>query len=327
MASPSFALLLVLCLFILPPHLQAFSIETRRSVLLPWHDTADGGGERSSGTEKDRHVIGWTEERRDTSAETLNVKVGWSSQDDNTTPSISLPFIEDPGSLASTLWPGSLAAAILLRSPTMQFALQGKSLLELGSGLGLTGLAASGSCEKIHLTDNDATILQALEQTISEHHDQASISVSNFDWRDAHQGNERYQCIIASDVAYYYHLLRPLMDTVQAHLETTNSLMMFFGQANRESQWTLHDNILHGCYNQRTDKHDDPWPGMTKTLLYRLEMGVWSDEESNRAAVEVDGVIPVAALIYQPDGAELPPLTVWDQVATPEDISHMSTSF
>ncbi|GKY92662.1 hypothetical protein MPSEU_000236200 [Mayamaea pseudoterrestris] len=305
--------------------MSCLSIETRQSVLLPWiFDQPDVG------TEDDQRVIGFAEERRDSSANTLQVKIEWSMDGENDESLVHLPFIDDPGSLGSTLWPSGIATAILCMSPTIKEFMQSRSVLELGCGLGLTGLAASKHSPKVLLTDNDESAIQALRATAEEHYKSAAdhaIDVSLLDWRDKHVVKEKFPCIVATDVAYYYYVLRPLMDTVRAHLQATDSFMLTVGQGNRNSQWDLHNNLLHGCYNQLTDQHEDPWPGSTQTLLYKLQMNDWKRVGDSSVAETTDGALPIAALLYQTEGHRLSPLTKWDHVASAADIAEMSKTF
>jgi len=64
------------------------------------------------------------------------------------------------------VYPAAVAMAyFLLENPNL---LKGKKVLELGSGVGVTGLVASKLCKQIVLTDNQEEVLYLLERNIQE---------------------------------------------------------------------------------------------------------------------------------------------------------------
>lgn len=278
-------------------------IQTRTSTLVPWTDSSQ--------------TIGWVREERNLDAETYSVAVSW---DNEAEIAIKLPFMAAE-SLGSTLWPAAFAGAILGRSPQMRQFLKKKNIMELGAGLGLTGWAMAQSAASCHLTDNDQDIVDLLQRIADDEALPTGNTRASFlEWRDGQEveSNDKVDFIFGTGVAYYYYLLRPLMDTIQAY-KRENSAICIIGQTNRESQWELYHNIKDGCYNQLTDEHEKPWAGTTKMLLYKLRMQQWN--EQGEAGVSdgdfpLDGVVPIAALIYEVNGNEIPPLTSYDYVAT-----------
>ena len=245
--------------------------------------------------------------------------------------------------MASSLWPASIVGAILAQSPTLQDIYNPNHetnsesdsdanapihILELGAGLGLQGLAAAqGSSTarcSVVLTDNDRVIVGKLQDMLEDKN--GGVTAEYLDWRDEDCAKDKaYDVILGSALAYYYFLLRPLMDTIVANLKPTKSLLMVCGQANRDSQWELYRNIRDGCYNQLTDTHDKPWPGDCKMLLYRLEMGHW--EEDEQQAATVDGTVPMAILCYENPDMKVPPLSNHDYIATEADFEGLILSF
>jgi hypothetical protein len=204
--------------------------------------------------------------------------------------------------------------------------LTGKTVLELGSGLGLTGLAAAESATSCHLTDNDEPVVNMLKDLVKE---RPSIKADYLEWRneDRSPGIAEADLVLGSDVAYYFFLLRPLMDTTKAYLKPRNSACLIFGQANRESQWNLYHNIRDGCYNQLNDKHESRWEGKTEMLLYNLEMSDWLAPDASSDDVQIDGVIPIGVLIHQTPGAGDIRLTECDYVANSDDEENMAITF
>ena len=297
----------------------ALTGEKRISRLLPW-------------VSDDKNACcGWAVEHREPGS--LRVTVGWGStvgaQSDSLT--VSLPSMPTNG-LATSLWPPALAAACLLNSPSAREFLNNKSVLELGCGLGLAGLVAADSATSCNLTDNDETVIQLLQQQ-----QKGNVAASVLEWRDEARSTDiqPVDMVLGTAVAYYYYLLRHLMDTTQTFLKPRDSVFLVVGQANRESQWELYHNILDGCYNQLTDETEEPWPGSTRMLLYRLEMSHWvtSTNDNDLATDErekmVDGVIPIAALLHQsPTSKEqISHLSDFDYVATTDDEDSQQMTF
>jgi hypothetical protein len=278
-------------------------VEVRKSILYPWKETAN-------------NMLGWAEEIRDREKKTLHVRLGWGEEDEEEGMTVKLPYStldeEDNSGLGGTLWPGGIAGAILCRSPSLTKCFDGAKVLELGCGLALAGLTAAANANTVVLTDNDEQVVKTLQETTS----QENVLVELLEWRDAQEREEPFDVVLAMDVAYYYFLLRPLMDTVRSQMSCENSLWIAVGQANRECQWELYHNLKTGCYNQLTDEHDPAWPGTTQMLLYNLRMYEWT---SVNETPTFDGDIPVAAMVHQTPGLILEPLTDYDHVATKED--------
>lgn len=294
-------------------------VQIRRSILLPWK-CADAAASSK--------VLGWADEIRDQNLKTYQVRIGWDSEGIKDTLLVDLPYVEEPTGLASTLWPGGLAGAILCRCPSLRAFFSDSGVLELGCGLALAGLTAAADANSTHLTDNDDEILAMLQKIVdSRYAKEQSIVVKRLDWRENHDTDQKAKAILSMDVAYYYYLLRPLMDTVRAFMHPEKSLWLAVGQCNRESQWDLYHNVKDGCYNQLTDKREPPWPGLTQMLLYRLRMFKWQPYGDESAVVAIDGDIPVAALLYLTSELALDPLTEFDYASTENDEEGFIMSF
>jgi predicted nicotinamide N-methyase len=305
--------------------LSLSATEHRRSFLLPWRS------EGSASTESP--TIGWVRETRNPSTETLKVSIGWGEETTNDAVSIELPYTTDQDSLASTLWPASFAGAILCRSPAFREYVRNKKVLELGSGLGLAGWTAAREAASCVLTDNDQRIVDLLEIS-SGKLSSGNVHAEYLEWRDEHIDVDKVDTIIATDVAYYYFLLRPLMDTARAYLQETDSLFLVTGQANRESQWELFHNLQNGCYNQLTDAREPPWPGSTEMLLYRMHVEDWRDtgDDDPPTTAIADSTLPhevltMGVLLHKTQGCKLASFTPYDHIATAKDEEAMPISF
>ncbi|KAG7356353.1 methyltransferase [Nitzschia inconspicua] len=295
----------------------------RKSNLLSW---------------KDKIVLGHCVEERNGDGMAVKVWLDSEEQED-----LVLSFPEEGmqgDGLASQLWPMSLASSILLRSSEFQTWISGKRFVELGSGRGLTGLVAAARAQSALLTDNDADALAWLQSSTCPTNQgklASTVSIRQLDWRDDHYDSiPTVDLVLGSDIAYYFHLIRPLMDTIRAFMDNQKSpsSLMVIGQANRESQWDLYRNIRDGCYNQLTDLWEPPWQGTCQMLLYRLQMSDWCptvEECSER----IDGTIPVSLILYNNVGDSasedtplpLPPFQMHAHIATEEDDVNIMKSF
>jgi predicted nicotinamide N-methyase len=326
----------ILVLLVLVGYASSLTAESRRSTLRPW------GAGTGAGTGPD---LGWCQERRYAKDDLLEVSVKWEegNNNNNTTEDdenhnhaldILLPDRGTDGGLSSTLWPASIAASILLRSPEFQRLAEGKDIIELGSGLGLAGLVAAEKSAKVMLTDHDQEAVDLYNETFALNNRRtdlkADLSGKRLDWRDDHGSpNPPVDIVLGAAIAYYFYLLRPIMDTTQAYLtkeDSRNPLMIVVSQANRESQWDLYNNIRKGCYNQLTDEHEPPWPGQTKMLLYNLEMSDWVEDPAD-CATQINGVLGISVLLHYKDGVTLPPFTSYDYAATDEDDKNIMKTF
>jgi len=365
-------------------------------------------------------IIGWVLEKKIPSKKTLEFSIHWchhgidegGGEGDPKPPlQVSLPLNdeddEEGGGLSSYLWPSGIVGSILFTSPLYRSFFQHKRILELGSGLGLSGMvasAASGNVAKCVLTDRDEYTVRLLNDTIlrnTKKHEKSTItpwgkcdlSASIIDWRDFSGGalrdvetasptRQSFDVVLGTDVAYYHHLIRPLMDVSRYHLkqksgtsssdsndnnndsdeknrvdatsESGAGVLCIVGQANRESQWDLYNNIQSGSYNQITDEHEGPWDGSTCLLLYDLAVGLWEeDTASNEEEDKYNGhgtmikrqqrasspslewnpkkmeeIVPIATLLHSMDGKIHNSLIgPYDKIATKEDEKNQMMSF
>jgi hypothetical protein len=324
----------------------------RKSDLLPWN--------KNNGV-----VLGTCLEERDLERRLLTVTVQIGHQDHNgdggdiccLNESLRLTFSEDGNidSLASQLWPAALASTILLRSREFRSWVAGKNVVELGCGRGLAGLVAAENSASCLFTDNDEDAIEMLRSnTCPNNQDrlQATLLTQRLDWRENHKDQVPVvDLVLGSDIAYYFHLLRPIMDTARAFMGTTavgeqslspssspkgkplKPTLLVIGQANRESQWDLYKSIMNGCYNQYTDEHEPPWPGTTKMLLFKMKMSTFCEQvEACESDESSDGVIPISVIVHQDeenidDKTLLCPFESFAHVATEEDDENIMKSF
>ena len=303
-------------------------------------------GRSSLHTWNGQHEIGWVVERRvqgdastpdqdDNNDEYLEVSVGvHKEEEDDEILTVEIPT-SGSGGVSSSLWPSALAASILLRRPKMRQALVDKDVLELGSGLGLAGLvAARAPTRSCTLTDKADDALELLPHTIERNaFREGHVSSRLLDWKDEATYGEGNMAdvVIGADLAYYFFLLRPLMDASRACMKGGSGLLYIVGQANRESHWDLKNNFQNGCYNQITDEREPPWEGDTNMLLYNLKVGQWGNGEGKTSnANEIDEEVPIAVCVHcQEEGRFAREILEvgMDHIATKEDEEEQEYTF
>lgn len=110
------------------------------------------------------------------------------------------------------LWPSSIALAGYILENRTSFS--AKSVIEIGCGLGLTGMAAHLAGANVLFTDYDQTALDYTEKNFLRNFKQPA-RVKILDWR-ANTINAKFDILIAADVLYEKRWLQPVLDTIRA---------------------------------------------------------------------------------------------------------------
>jgi predicted nicotinamide N-methyase len=142
------------------------------------------------------------------------------------------------GKLGYQLWTSGVALAtyVSLRPALVR----GKRVLELGSGIGLAGLACAGHARSVTLSDMDRVspsdydspygLLESLRRSVGENGygegvGEGGVSVRRIDWRECGEGpagiaddDDRFDVVLASDCVYYAELLPPLLAALRRFL-------------------------------------------------------------------------------------------------------------
>lgn len=116
-------------------------------------------------------------------------------------------FIDERIPYWAELWPSAIGMADwLCRNQTI---IQGKTVLEIGCGLGLPGIVASMHAKQVRMTDYMEEPLQWASMNWRLNRDDHA-DVSTFDWRQP-ESMEPAEVVLASDVAYEKRMFEPLL--------------------------------------------------------------------------------------------------------------------
>ncbi|CAE7023005.1 METTL21C [Symbiodinium natans] len=139
------------------------------------------------------------------------------------------------GGLGYTPWPGSFVLAKYLDTHREELGLQEKKVLELGSGTcSVAGLAAGLLCKQVDLTDR-LEVLEELHQNIQFAYQnmeaEPRVMAKVLDWVDLEFTESAFKpgqadLILMSDVVYFSHLRRPLLNTL-LYLCTEDTLVLW----------------------------------------------------------------------------------------------------
>jgi predicted nicotinamide N-methyase len=109
------------------------------------------------------------------------------------------------------LWPSSIALAHFINARREDFA--GKSILEIGCGLGLAGIVATACGAKVLFTDYDPFALEFTQINFRRNFRRAG-SVQPMDWRQP-ECAQRFDVILAADVLYEKRWLVAVLDVIE----------------------------------------------------------------------------------------------------------------
>lgn len=132
------------------------------------------------------------------------------------------------GPTGGELWEASVVLSRWLARQTVE-----ADVVELGSGLGLAGLAASWvSTGKVWLTDNDEGVLANLRRTVEAN--SATARVAHLDWtRPTRLAAKADVLLLAAACVYTPHLGRALAETIALYVRTPESWAVVVQRADR----------------------------------------------------------------------------------------------
>jgi len=131
---------------------------------------------------------------------------------------------------------------------------RGKSVLELGAGLGLCGITAHYlGAQSVMMTDGDTQTLQQMRENVRQNCDDNHISCRQLIWGSPHMENfviqqGKYDTVFGADVIYTHDSVQPLLDTVACLLKRPHGQFVL----SRFSKWNnVDDEIVIDAAKQR----------------------------------------------------------------------------
>ncbi len=175
--------------------------------------------------------------------------------DDNLTKTIRLHGFkldseETDRSTGVTLWQAAPRLATFLQNHPE--VCRGKSVLELGAGLGLCGIVAHVlGAQSVMMTDGDTLTLHQMRGNVLRNRctttpttDSNHITCRQLIWGSPHMENfsrhGKYDTIIGADVVYTQNSISPLLDTVACLLKKTHGQFVL----SRFSRWNNVDDEI-----------------------------------------------------------------------------------
>lgn len=119
------------------------------------------------------------------------------------------------------LWPSSIALALEISARADEF--RGRSVLELGAGVGLPGIVAAASGAEVVQTDRDEDALALCRRNAERNG--VGVECRLADWSEW-TSVERYDWVIASDVLYRSSLHGPLRSVLESSVTAGGRLLL-----------------------------------------------------------------------------------------------------
>ncbi|KAL5720261.1 hypothetical protein ACHQM5_012940 [Ranunculus cassubicifolius] len=144
------------------------------------------------------------------------------------------------------IWPGAMLLNNYLSKNTD--ILQGCTVIELGSGVGITGILCSKFCREVLLTDHNEEVLKILKknidlQTTSESLGNCSLLAAKIlEWANEDHFNQisehyssGFDLILGADICFQQCSIPPLFDTVEKlfRLRESNTCKFILGYVSR----------------------------------------------------------------------------------------------
>lgn len=158
------------------------------------------------------------------------------------------------------VWPGAvLLNNYLTKNSDM---LQGCSIIELGSGIGVTGILCSRFCRHVLLTDHNKEVLKILNKNIELHAHSATPScdgpiAEKLEWGNADDMSrilQRYSAgfdlVLGADICFQQSSIPPLFDTVEQLLHLRRGqckfILAYVSRAKQMDSILVDEAIRHG---------------------------------------------------------------------------------
>lgn len=140
------------------------------------------------------------------------------------------------------LWPSAIGLARYIKGNPQ--IVRGKTVLELGCGLGLTSMVISGCKPKqILVTDYEQDALDVAEKNFALN-GKTPPQFKMLDWREANL-DQKFEVIIAADILYEERFFTPLIRLLNSYLAHSGKIII--GEPNRPVAQNFYSGLLdHG---------------------------------------------------------------------------------
>lgn len=164
------------------------------------------------------------------------------------------------------IWP---AAVTLSRELMVTGELAGRSVLELGAGVGMASIAAARSGARVLATDYSTEALRFIAYNAMRNG--VPLDTCRLDWRMV-MGNEKFDAVIAADVLYERVNLLPIVTAIDALLAPGGQAYIADPRRRLADQFLelVHENGFRIAETRMFDAEGDQTVAVT---LYRLERG------------------------------------------------------
>ncbi|XP_010907990.1 uncharacterized protein [Elaeis guineensis] len=160
---------------------------------------------------------------------------------------------------SASIWPG----AVLLNNYLSKNAeiLDGNSVIELGSGVGITGILCSRFCREVVLTDHNEEVLEIMKKNIKLHLSSESsspaLTAEKLEWGNSVQISEILQkhpggfdLVLGADICFQQSSIPLLFDTVEKLLRFQEGkcrfILAYVSRAKRMDTLVIDEAVQHG---------------------------------------------------------------------------------
>lgn len=165
------------------------------------------------------------------------------------------------------IWP---AAVTLSRQIVETGELAGKSVLELGAGVGMASIAAARSGARVLCTDYSTEALRFVAYNAMKN--RVPLDTARLDWRMV-KGAEKFDAVIAADVLYERVNLLPIVTAIDALLAPGGAAYIADPRRRLADQFLelVHENGFEVAETRMFDAEGDQTVAVTIYKLQRLK--------------------------------------------------------
>jgi Lysine methyltransferase len=190
---------------------------------------------------------------------------------------------EGKGELGTRVWDSGLLLCAFLeferergaesRLDSLLFNGNGKDVVELGSGCGLTGIVLAALGTGVVLSDKDA-LRPLLECNVQRNReaigDKIECSVHAYCWGAENTLGRRFRCVVGADLTYDIDAIEPLLDAFDALLDDGGTVVLAYGEERYAMTVFFERASQRGWRADIVDKQLMPYAYVAKQLKHTL---------------------------------------------------------